>query len=55
MINEMRKQTVVRQNSLMTITEYLISIHEDWAFILSDEPEKQLTLFDKVFSKTLAG
>lgn len=24
----------------MTITEYLISTHEDWAFILTDEPIK---------------
>ena len=31
----------------MTIADYLRSIDEDWAFILSDEPKKgQLTLFD---------
>ena len=29
----------------MTITEYLKALHEDWAFILSDEL-KQLTFFD---------
>ena len=30
----------------MTITEYLKASHEDWAYILSDEKPKQLTLFD---------
>lgn len=45
MIDEANKQTAIGQNSLMAITEYLISMHEDWEFILSDEPEKQLTLF----------
>jgi hypothetical protein len=42
----MRKQTAVRQNSPMTIRDHLILIHEDWAFILSDEPKKKLTLFE---------
>ena len=30
----------------MTITEHLKALHEDWAFILSDDKPKQLTLFD---------
>jgi hypothetical protein len=30
----------------MTIADYLRSIDEDWAFILSDEKKGQLTLFD---------
>ena len=33
-------------NDDMTITEYLKALHEDWAFILSDDKPKQLTLFD---------
>jgi hypothetical protein len=30
----------------MSIADYLRSIDEDWAFILSDEKKGQLTLFD---------
>lgn len=30
----------------MTIADYLRSIDEYWAFILSDEKKGQLTLFD---------
>jgi len=44
--DEKCEQKAIRQNSPMTITDYLIQTDEGWAFILSDEAEKQLTLFD---------
>lgn len=44
-MNKTDKQMAIGLFCPMAITDYLISIHEDWKFILSDEPEKQLTLF----------